>query len=120
VKLDAIPASTVRLAAEIYLRHAYPGASRWRAPVPDLSGVASNGMLHPVQQAFLDEGAFQCAFCTSGMIVAAIALLDRKPDPTEQEIRDGMNANICRCCVQPQIVKAVRRASVLMEQGGVR
>jgi aerobic-type carbon monoxide dehydrogenase small subunit (CoxS/CutS family) len=85
-----------------------------------IEGLASNGMLHPVQQAFLDEGAFQCAFCTSGMIVAAIALLDRKPDPTEQEIRDGMNANICRCCVQPQIVKAVRRASVLMEQGGVR
>ena len=82
-----------------------------------IEGLSRNGALHPMQQAFLEEGAFQCAFCTSGMIITATALLERNRNPTEQDIRDGMNGNICRCCVQPQIVKAVRRAATQMATG---
>lgn len=85
--------------------------------VTTIEGLARGEVLHPVQQAFVDEGAFQCAFCTSGMIMAAIALLDRNPNPTEQQIKDGMNGNICRCCAHPEIIKAVRRASVQMAAG---
>ncbi len=76
-----------------------------------IEGLAAGDTLHPLQQAFLDEGAFQCAFCTSGMIMAAVALLARKPNPSEQEIKEGLNSNICRCGAHVQIVKAVRRVS---------
>ncbi|MGB7156490.1 MAG: (2Fe-2S)-binding protein [Tepidisphaeraceae bacterium] len=67
--------------------------------------------LHPVQQAFLDAGAFQCGYCTPGMILATVALLARKPNPTDEEIRDGMNGNLCRCCGYQNIVDAVKRAA---------
>jgi aerobic carbon-monoxide dehydrogenase small subunit len=83
--------------------------------VRTIEGLARGDALHPVQQAFLDEGAFQCAYCTSGMIMTAVALLDANPKPTDDEISEGMNRNICRCCAYPQILKAVRRAS---GQGG--
>jgi aerobic-type carbon monoxide dehydrogenase small subunit (CoxS/CutS family) len=76
-----------------------------------IEGLASGHTLHPVQQAFLDEGAFQCGYCTSGMIVAAAALLKEKPNPTDAQIRDGMNGNLCRCCSYVRIQSAVRRAA---------
>ncbi|MCB1019952.1 MAG: (2Fe-2S)-binding protein [Acidobacteria bacterium] len=72
---------------------------------------AAAGALHPVQQAFLDEGALQCGYCTSGMILTAAALLERTPEPTEAQIVDGMNNNLCRCCGYPRILAAVRRAA---------
>jgi len=64
-----------------------------------------------VQDAFLAEGAYQCAYCVSGMIIAAVSLLNENPHPTEEEIRAGMNGNLCRCCGYPKIVKAVARAA---------
>lgn len=79
--------------------------------ITTIEGLATGDKLHPLQQAFIDEGAFQCAFCTSGMIIQGVALLNRKPNPTEAEIADAMNGNICRCCVQPQIIKAIHKAS---------
>jgi aerobic-type carbon monoxide dehydrogenase small subunit (CoxS/CutS family) len=79
--------------------------------VVTIEGLARGDALHPVQRAFLDEGAFQCGFCTAGMIVAAVALLDEKPNPTDAQIVSGMNRNICRCCSYPKILKAVRRAA---------
>ncbi len=79
--------------------------------VVTIEGIANGDSLSPVQQAFLDEGAFQCGFCTAGMIVAATALLDEKPKPTDAQIIAGMNRNICRCCSYPGIVRAVRRAA---------
>lgn len=85
--------------------------------ITTIEGLAKGDVLHPMQQAFLDEGAFQCAYCTSGMIIAAIALLDRNPSPSEQDIRQGMNGNLCRCCAQPEIVRAIQRASVQMAVG---
>ena len=69
------------------------------------------GALHPVQQAFVDEGASQCGYCTPGMVMAAIALLKAKPRPSDDEIVAGMNQNICRCCNYVNIVAAVRRAA---------
>ncbi|MDR3623176.1 MAG: (2Fe-2S)-binding protein [Paludisphaera borealis] len=78
--------------------------------VVTIEGLAQGDALHPVQQAFLDEGAFQCGFCTAGMIIAAVALLAEKPKPTDAQIVAGMNRNICRCCSYPKIIQAVRRA----------
>ncbi|MFO0887741.1 MAG: (2Fe-2S)-binding protein [Isosphaeraceae bacterium] len=77
------------------------------------------GRLHPLQQAFLDLEAFQCAYCTSGMIMAGAALLGQKPDPTEPEIVEAMQGNLCRCGTYPRIVAAVRRAAEL-SRGGKR
>ena len=81
-----------------------------------IEGLAEGGHLHPVQQAFLDEEAFQCAYCTTGMIMSAHALLAATPRPTEQEIIQHMNGNICRCGVYPRVVAAIHRAA----QGGRR
>lgn len=78
--------------------------------VTTIEGLAEGSRLHPVQQAFLDEGAYQCGYCTSGMIVTAVALLNEKPGAGEAEIREGMNGNLCRCCGYPKIISAIRRA----------
>jgi aerobic-type carbon monoxide dehydrogenase small subunit (CoxS/CutS family) len=72
---------------------------------------AGDGSLHPVQQAFVATRAFQCGYCTPGMILCAAALLSRKPNPSDDEIREGMNGNICRCCSYDNIRDAVRHAA---------
>ena len=79
--------------------------------ITTIEGLAEGDKLHPVQQAFLEECAFQCGYCTSGMIVATTALLERKAKPTESDIREWMNGHMCRCCAYPQIVKAVQHAA---------
>lgn len=80
--------------------------------VTTIEGLAHGAdALHPVQQAFLDEHAFQCGYCTAGMIMATVALLGRNPTPTDEQIREGMNGNICRCCSYDNIKKAVARAA---------
>ena len=79
--------------------------------ITTIEGLERNGALHPVQQAFLDEGALQCGYCTSGMILTAAALLERTPEPTDAQIVEGMNANLCRCCGYQRILAAVRRAA---------
>ena len=76
-----------------------------------IEGLASNGKLHPVQQAFAEEGAMQCGYCIPGMILTAVALLERNPRPSEAQILEGMNGNLCRCCGYPRILAAVRRAA---------
>jgi len=88
-----------------------PAASIGTAEVVTIEGLETDGRLHAVQQAFLDEGAFQCAYCTSGMILAAVSFLRENPHPTDAEIVRGMNGNICRCGTYPRIVAAVRRAA---------
>ncbi|HUB30809.1 MAG TPA: (2Fe-2S)-binding protein [Terracidiphilus sp.] len=88
--------------------------------ITTIEGLEENGKLSDVQQAFLDEGAFQCGYCTSGMILAATALLRDTPDPTEDQIVDAMNGNLCRCGTYPRILQAVQRASRLAAQRGVR
>jgi aerobic-type carbon monoxide dehydrogenase small subunit (CoxS/CutS family) len=83
--------------------------------ITTIEGLASGGVLHPVQQAFLRAGAMQCGYCTSGMIVAGAALLANKPDPSEQEIRQSLEGNLCRCGTYPRIVAAVRMAAAMKE-----
>ena len=77
-----------------------------------IEGLAAHGQLHPVQQAFIDEGAFQCAYCTPGFILSTVALLKENPDPSEEEIREYLSGNLCRCGSYRNIVKAVRKARV--------
>jgi len=82
-----------------------------------IEGLARpDGALHPIQQAFIDEFAFQCGFCTPGMILAAKALLDENPKPTEDEIIHYMDGNICRCTGYVPIVRAIQRAAETMAQ----
>ena len=76
-------------------------------PVTTIEGVGRDDALHPLQQAFIDHDALQCGFCTPGQVLAAIALLARTPNPTEDEVRRGMSGNLCRCGTYPKIVRAV-------------
>jgi carbon-monoxide dehydrogenase small subunit len=86
--------------------------------VDTIEGLAEGGKLHPIQEAYLDEGAVQCGFCTPGFIMATKALLDENPEPTEQEIREYLNGNICRCTGYVNIVKAVQTAAARMKGQG--
>ena len=90
------------------------------AKITTIEGLEQNGKLSPVQEAFLDAGAYQCGYCTSGMIIRATALLRVTPAPTEAQIVSGMNANVCRCGTYPRIVEAVQHASMLATKGGSR
>ncbi len=76
-----------------------------------LEGIGEPGRLHPVQQAFIDEQAVQCGYCTPGLIVAAVALLAQTPQPTDDEIRDRLERHLCRCGAYTRILRAVRRAA---------
>jgi len=80
-------------------------------PVTTIEGLEQSGRLHPVQQAFLDGEAFQCAYCTSGMIMSSVALLQQNPNPTPTEIEQSLQGNICRCGTQPRIIEAVQKAA---------
>ncbi|ADK80310.1 (2Fe-2S)-binding protein [Sediminispirochaeta smaragdinae] len=83
--------------------------------ITTIEGVAaSDGTLHPVQRAFIEAGAVQCGFCTPGMIIATIALLNRNPDPSEDEIRSMLDGQVCRCTGYVKIVDAIRQASALL------
>jgi aerobic-type carbon monoxide dehydrogenase small subunit (CoxS/CutS family) len=75
--------------------------------ITTIEGLEKDGQLHPVQEAFLSVDTFQCGYCASGMIITAVALLERTPSPTKQQIVDAMNGNICRCCTYPKIVEAI-------------
>ena len=79
--------------------------------ITTIEGLAKNGTLHPVQQAFLEVEAFQCGYCTPGMILSAVALLQQTSHPSEQQIIRHMNGNVCRCGVYQRIVEAVQRAA---------
>ena len=84
--------------------------------IQTIEGLAVKAEFNRVQQSFLECSAFQCGYCTPGMIMATVALLSRNPNPTVDEIRIGLDANLCRCGTYPRIIKAVRRAA----QGGER
>jgi aerobic-type carbon monoxide dehydrogenase small subunit (CoxS/CutS family) len=88
-----------------------------KAKIVTIEGLEQDGKLSPVQQAFLDEGAFQCGYCTSGMILGATSLLHEQHHPTEEQILEAMEGHICRCGTYPRIVDAVKRASRLLAQG---
>ena len=79
-----------------------------------IEGLAENGKLHPLQQAFIDHGGFQCGFCTPGMILAAKSLLDENPEPTEAELKHFMHGNICRCTGYKKIIESIMAAAKTM------
>jgi aerobic-type carbon monoxide dehydrogenase small subunit (CoxS/CutS family) len=76
-----------------------------------IEGLAENGVLHPVQEAFIETGGLQCGFCTPGMVLRAASLLNANPSPTRQEIIDGMEGNLCRCGAHMRIVEAIEIAA---------
>jgi len=79
-----------------------------------IEGLADNGNLHPLQQAFIDHGGFQCGFCTPGMILAAKALLDEIPNPTEEQLKHFMHGNLCRCTGYKKIIESIMAAAKKM------
>ena len=85
--------------------------------VMTIEGLVRNGRLHPLQKAFMDHDALQCGFCTPGMILNAYSLLLEKPQPTETEIIEGMNDNLCRCGAHVRIVQAIQSAAKEMRGG---
>lgn len=91
-----------------------------RGEILTVEGLQQNGKLHPLQQAFVDEGAVQCGFCTPGVLMSAKALLDRVPDPSEEQIKEAIAGNICRCTGYVAIVRAIREAARAMASGSRR
>lgn len=83
-----------------------------------VEGLATEGKLHPLQQAFVEVGAVQCGYCTPGMLLSAKALLDQNPNPTEGEIREAISGNLCRCTGYSRIVAAVQRAASMARGAG--
>lgn len=90
------------------------------ADVLTIEGLARDGKLHPVQQAFVDRHGLQCGFCTPGMVMSAVALLERIPDPDDAQIRHALEGNLCRCTGYANIVDAVRDAAEARRDGGTR
>ena len=82
-----------------------------------IEGIANGTKLHPVQQAFIECGAVQCGYCTPGMVISAVALLNHNPDPTEEEIKQALSNNLCRCTGYVKIIDAVKLAAKRMRGG---
>lgn len=87
------------------------------ANITTIEGLASNGTLHPMQKAFWEKHALQCGYCTPGMIMSAVKLVESHPNPTEEEIRHGLEGNLCRCTGYQNIVRAVQTAAEEMQGG---
>ncbi len=88
--------------------------------ITTIGGMMRKGELHPIQQAFIDEGAIQCGFCTPGMVMKTASILAKNPCPSEDEIRRGLEGNICRCTGYENIVRAVQTASRVMHESDIQ
>ncbi|HMD07178.1 MAG TPA: (2Fe-2S)-binding protein [Candidatus Acidoferrum sp.] len=95
-----------------------PVSAAAKKSITTIEGLERDGQLHPVQQAFLDAGAFQCAYCTSGMIMSSVAFLKANPRPTSAEIIQSLQGNICRCGTHPRVIEAVRQAAMTILELG--
>jgi len=87
-------------------------------PITTIEGLEKDGRLHPVQQAFLDAGAFQCAYCTSGMIMSSVGLLQTNANPSPTDVVQFLQGNVCRCGTHPRIMEAVQHAAKMMQEHG--
>jgi aerobic-type carbon monoxide dehydrogenase small subunit (CoxS/CutS family) len=87
-------------------------------PITTIEGLEKEGQLHPVQQGFLNAGAFQCGYCTSGMVMSAVALLQTNANPGREEIIRSLQGNICRCGTYPRVIEAVQAAAKMMQERG--
>lgn len=83
--------------------------------ITTIEGLVENDVLHPIQEAFVEQAGMQCGFCTPGMIMTAKALLENNPDPSEEEIREGIAGNFCRCTGYTKIIESIRAAAAVME-----
>ncbi|MBM3499764.1 MAG: (2Fe-2S)-binding protein [Armatimonadetes bacterium] len=88
-----------------------PAADAAGKRITTIEGLAKAGRLHPVQAAFAEDGVLQCGYCAPGMILATVALLRRKPRPTDDEIIEALDGHLCRCCTYPTILAAIRKAA---------
>lgn len=88
--------------------------------ITTIEGLAKNGKLHPIQEAFIKYGAVQCGYCTPGMILSAKTLLDQNPDPSEEEVKEAIAGNLCRCTGYVKIVEAILAAAEMMKKGGTK
>ncbi len=93
-----------------------PAGAAAAKSITTIEGLEKDGHLHPVQQAFLDVGAFQCAYCTSGMILSSVGLLTANANPSSAEIVQSLQGNICRCGTHPRIIDAVHQAAKAMQE----
>ena len=109
-------ACTVMLDGEMVCSCLVMAAEAQGRTIGTIEGVAEGSELHPVQRKFLDHAALQCGFCTPGFIVAAKALLERNPDPTETEVRYWLAGNLCRCTGYDKIIRAVMDAAAELRQ----
>jgi nicotinate dehydrogenase subunit A len=102
-------ACTVMMGSQVIRSCVKPVGSVGRVPITTLEGLGTPEKPHPIQQAFMDEGAAQCGYCLSGVILTAKALLDARPDATDQEIREALGGVLCRCFTHTRMVRAIRR-----------
>jgi nicotinate dehydrogenase subunit A len=102
-------ACTVMMGSQVIRSCVKPVKSVGSTPITTLEGLGTPGKPHPIQQAFIDEGAAQCGYCLSGVILTAKSLLDAKPDATDQEIREALGGVLCRCFAHTRMVRAIRR-----------
>jgi len=107
-------ACTVSLNGQAVLSCTMLAAQAEGATITTVEGLARNGELHPVQEGFWERHGLQCGFCTPGMIISAVTLLEENPDPSEEEIRRGIEGNLCRCTGYHNIVRAVEYAGAKM------
>ena len=99
------------------IRSCVTPCSAVKSEITTLEGLATNGTLHPVQRAWIDEQVPQCGFCQNGQIITAKVLLDKNPNPTDAQIREGMNATLCRCMTYYRVHAAIKRAAAAMASG---
>jgi aerobic-type carbon monoxide dehydrogenase small subunit (CoxS/CutS family) len=109
----ACGACTVLIEGKVTRSCITPASSVEGKKITTIEGLEKNGELHPVQTAFINADVFQCAYCAPGMIMAAVSLLQKNANPSEQEIVSAMQGNICRCGTYPRIMKAIREASTV-------
>ena len=110
-------ACTVLLAGAPRRSCQIPVSAAAAKPITTIEGLEKEGKLHPVQQAFLDAGAFQCAYCTSGMVMSIVGLLQTNPNPKLEDIVQFLQGNVCRCGTHPRIIAAVQHAAKMIEEG---
>ncbi len=116
--LGVCGACTVAVDGEAMRSCQTPLASVQGKSVVTIEGLERDGRLHPLQQAFIDHGGFQCGYCTSGMIMNAFAFLQQQPKPSREAIVEGMDGNLCRCGAHQRIIAAIQEAS--QKTGGAR
>ena len=113
---ESCGACTVLLGSKVVKSCKLPVSEATVGAITTLEGLSAEGELHPVQRAFVEEQAAQCGYCSNGMIMATAALLAKNPHPTDQQIREALDGNLCRCGAHLRILRAVRRAAELFDK----